>query len=136
MRDRLRQSPKVGKIELIGALDETVYLYYSNRRLAALGLDPAALAGQLAFRNINLPGGTVDFQRQSLVVKPSGKFLREGEIGEQVVETRGGYPAYLRDLVEVVRGYEDPPALLNFRTIKANAEHSPTALPGSDRALG
>ena len=60
MRDRLRQSPKVGKIELIGALDETVYLYYSNRRLAALGLDPAALAGQLAFRNINLPGGTVE----------------------------------------------------------------------------
>ncbi len=128
VRDHLRQSPKVGKIELIGALDETVYLYYSNRRLGALGLDPAALAGQLAFRNINLPGGTVDLQRQSLVVKPSGKFLREGEIGEQVVETRGGYPAYLRDLVEVVRGYEDPPSLLNFRTIKADAEHSPTAV--------
>ncbi len=112
---------------MIGTLDETVYLYYSNRRLGALGLDPAALAGQLAFRNINLPGGTVDLERQSLVVKPSGKFLREAEIGDQVIETRGGYPAYLRDLVEVVRGYEDPPALLNFRTIKADLKHSPTA---------
>jgi multidrug efflux pump subunit AcrB len=125
LQDRLRQSPRVGKIEQIGTLDENIYLYYSNRRLGSLGLDPNILSAQLAFRNINLPGGTVELPRQNLVVKPSGKFLREGEIGEQAVETRGGYPAYLRDLVEVVRGYQDPPRLLNFRTIKTSADWTP-----------
>jgi multidrug efflux pump subunit AcrB len=121
LQDRLRQSTRVGKIEQIGTVDENIYLYYSNRRLGALGLDPNILSAQLAYRNINLPGGTVELPRQNLVVKPSGKFLREGEIGEQAVETRGGYPAYLRDLVEIVRGYEDPPRLLNFRTVKTSA---------------
>ena len=29
-----------------------------------------------------------------------------------------GYPLYLRDLVEITRGYEDPSNVMNFRTIK------------------
>ena len=32
-----------------------------------------------------------------------------------------GYPLYLRDLVEVTRGYEDPANVLNFRTVKVAA---------------
>lgn len=129
LQDRLRQSPKVGKIEQIGVVDEAIYLYYSNRRLSALGIEPNALSAQLAYRNINLPGGTVELPRQNLVVKPSGKFLRETEIGEQMIEARGGSSVYLRDLVEVVRGYEDPARLLNFRTVKYDAAHPPTELP-------
>ena len=38
-----------------------------------------------------------------------------------VVGMRDGSPVYLRDLAEVVRGYEDPPRKLNFRTVKADA---------------
>jgi multidrug efflux pump subunit AcrB len=132
LQDRLRQSPRVGKIEQIGVVSENIYLYYSNRRLGALGLDPNILSAQLAYRNINLPGGTVELPRQNLVVKPSGKFLKDNEIGEQAVETRGGYPAYVRDLVEIVRGYEDPPRLLNFRTVKTSGTTDP-ALSGFER---
>ncbi|MHC5543698.1 efflux RND transporter permease subunit, partial [Singulisphaera rosea] len=128
IQDRLRQSPKVGKIEQIGVQDEEVYLYYSNRRLASQGFEPTSLAQALGFRNINLPGGTVELPRQNLVVKPSGKFLRESEIGDLVIDTRGGAPVYLRDLVEVVRGYEDPPRFLNFRTLKYDPAHPPTNL--------
>jgi multidrug efflux pump len=120
IQDRLRQSPRVGKIEQLGVVDEAIYLYYSNRRLGALGVEPAMLAQQLASRNINLPGGIVELPGQNLVVKPSGKFQRESEIGEAVFDSRSGVPVYLRDLVEVVRGYEDPPRLLNFRTFKAD----------------
>ena len=29
-----------------------------------------------------------------------------------------GYPLYLRDLVEITRGYEDPANVMNFRTVK------------------
>jgi len=127
IQDRLRQSPKVGKIEQLGVIDEAVYLYFSNRRLAPFGLDPASLGIRLAQRNINQPGGTVELPRQSLVVKPSGKLQGEAEIGNLVVDSRDGVPLYLRDLVEVVRGYEDPPRILNFRSRKFAPEQSPTA---------
>ena len=120
IQDRLRQSPRVGKIEQLGVQDESIYLYYSNRRLGALGVEPAMLAQQLASRNINLPGGTVELPLQNLVVKPSGKIQRESEIGDVVLDSRGGSSVYLRDLVDVVRGYEDPPRMLNFRTVKSD----------------
>ncbi len=128
IQDRLRQSPKVSKIEQIGVQQQAVYLYFSNRRLAGLGVEPTALAGQLGSRNINLPGGQVELPEQTLVVKPSGSYQDERGIGETVVDIRGGYPLYLRDLAEVVRGYEDPARVLNFRTVKCDAEHNPTAI--------
>ena len=128
IQDRLRQSPKVGKIEQIGVQEQAVFLYFSNRRLSGLGIEPMALAGQLAYRNINLPGGSVELPEQTLVVKPSGPYRAGREIGETVIDVRDGYPLYLRDLAEVVRGYEDPAKTLNFRTVKCDANHSPTAL--------
>jgi hypothetical protein len=39
-----------------------------------------------------------------------------------------GYALYLRDLVEITRGYEDPSNVMNFRTIKvAKDNHSEAA---------
>ena len=118
IQDRLRQSTRVGKIEQIGALDEAIHLYYSDHRLGALGLDLNTIGRKLAERNINQPGGTVELAAQSLPVKTSGKIARQGEIGDVVIEVRDGTPVYLRDLVEIVRGYEDPARVLNFRSFK------------------
>jgi multidrug efflux pump subunit AcrB len=128
LQDRLRQSPKVGKIEQLGVVDEAIYLYMSGRRVGSSALDLQTLAQRLAQRNIDVPGGAVDLPGQRVTVKPSGKLGGPGDLRDVVVDVRDGYPVYLRDLVEVVRGYEDPPRTLNFRTIKADAEHSPTAL--------
>jgi multidrug efflux pump subunit AcrB len=45
-----------------------------------------------------------------------------------------GYALYLRDLVEVTRGYEDPSNVLNFRTVKvAGGEHA-RAVSGESEA--
>jgi multidrug efflux pump subunit AcrB len=136
IQDRLRQSPKVGKIQQIGVQQQAVFLYFSNRRLSGLGIEPMMLAGQLGYRNINMPGGSVELPEQTLIVKPSGPYRAEREIGETVIDVRDGYPLYLRDLAEVVRGYEDPARTLNFRTIKADLDHSPTALDATVPELG
>ena len=128
IQDRLRQSVKVGKIEQIGVLDEAVYLYYSNRRLGPFGIALPQLVTRLQQRNSVEAGGTVELPRQNLAVRPGGKLRGDGDIGSVVVDVRDGTPLYLRDLVEVVRGYEDPPRILNFRTVKADPAHSP-AIP-------
>ncbi|WZO97758.1 efflux RND transporter permease subunit [Isosphaeraceae bacterium EP7] len=128
IQDRLRQTPRVGKIEQLGVVEEAVYLYMSGRRAASTGLDFEGLARTLAQRNIDVPGGTVELPGQNLVVKPTGKLGGAEELRDVVVEVRDGYPVYLRDLVEVVGGYEDPPRNLNFRTIKADPAHPPTSL--------
>ncbi|HVX12214.1 MAG TPA: efflux RND transporter permease subunit [Pirellulales bacterium] len=119
IQDRLRQSPKVGKIEQLGVVDEAVYLYMSGRRIGASDLDIETLRQRIDQRNIDVPGGTFELPQQNLTVTPSGKLNGEADLKDIVVDVRDGYPVYLRDVVEVVRGYEDPPRALNMRTIKS-----------------
>ncbi|MFZ5830622.1 MAG: efflux RND transporter permease subunit [Planctomycetota bacterium] len=127
IQDRLKMSPNIGKVEQLGVQEEAVYLYYSGRRFSAFDVNPVHVAERLEKRNINLPGGRVELPEQNIVVQPSGEFRNEQEIGDVVLDVRGGYPLYMRDLVDIVRGYEDPPAVMNFRTVKTDADHPPTA---------
>src|SRR4029453_8254345 len=76
-------------------------------------------------RNINIPGGRVELPDQSVVVRPTGEYASAAEIGDTGRgQSKEGYPLYLRDLVEVTRGYEDPSDVLNFRTVKVALGHT------------
>jgi multidrug efflux pump subunit AcrB len=136
LRDRLKQYPTIGKIDEIGRQNEAIYLYYSSRRFSALDLSPGLIAAQLDRRNINLPGGRVETPEQSLFVHPSGEFTSEQQLGEVAVDVRNGYPSYLRDLVDIVRGYEDPPGVMNFRSVKVDADDPPEAKMPGELTLG
>ena len=73
---------------------------------------------------------------QNLLVEPSGEFRSEQELGAVVIDTQDSYPLYLRDLADVVRGYEDPPNVMNFRTLKVDARRPHTArLPGDPPSI-
>ena len=131
IRDRMKQYATVGKIDEIGEQGEVINLYYSGRRFSALDLAPQIVAARLERRNINLPGGRVETPEQNVAVHPGGEFKSEREIGEIVMDVHKGYPTYLRDLVDIVRGYEDPPNVMNYRTIKVDADNRPEArMPG------
>jgi multidrug efflux pump subunit AcrB len=119
IRDVLKKYPTVGKVTSIGLQPEQVSLFYSGQRFENFGLSPELVMQRLQARNTNLPGGSIDLPHQKIEVRPSGEFLSEQEIGNVVVSiSADGAPLYLRDIVDVVRGYADPPSTMNFRTIK------------------
>ncbi|MGE3165010.1 MAG: efflux RND transporter permease subunit [Planctomycetota bacterium] len=119
IRDRLKQSRYVAQIDLVGVQDEQVWLTYSGRRLSQFGITPSALVERIQQRNINIPGGQIELPDQNVVVRPTGEYGSAAEIGQTVLDVSAeGYPLYLRDLVEVTRGYEDPADVMNYRTVK------------------
>jgi multidrug efflux pump subunit AcrB len=132
VRDRLKQSPFVAQIDLVGVQDERVWLTYSGQRLAQFGISPLSLVERIRERNINVPGGQVELPDQNAVVRPTGEYTSAAEIGQTVLGISGdGHPLYLRDLMEVTRGYVDPAEVLNFRTVKAAAgSDSDASQPG------
>lgn len=138
IQDRLRQSTKIGKIEQLGVVGERIDVYFSNHRLTPYGIDLTKLAQRLQERNSTMPGGAIELPDQNLAVKPSGKFLSEREIGNVVVEVRNGTPLYMSDLVDIARGYDDSPRILNFRTHKFTESNRPTStafkLPVADKS--
>lgn len=119
IRDRLKQSHYVAQIDMVGNQDEQVWLSYSGQRLNQFGITPLSIVGHVQERNINTPGGQVELPNQNVVVRPTGEYTSAGQIGQTVMDVSSqGYPLYLRDLVEITRGYEDPSSVMNFRTIK------------------
>jgi multidrug efflux pump subunit AcrB len=112
-------APETSKVERRGVLPQTVYLEYSEARLAAYGLQPAALGNVLSARNIIAPGGAFETGQQDIILNPSGQFQNIDAIGNVAVSASStGAPVYLRDLVEISRGYQSPAQYLNYYTWK------------------
>jgi multidrug efflux pump subunit AcrB len=111
----LKTAGTVSKVDRKGVLDEQVYLFYSQERLASYGILPANLQSVLSARNITTGGGQINVEGKNVTINPSGEFKSEKEIGDVLVpSTKGGTPLYLRDLVDVVRGYKNPARYLNY----------------------
>ncbi len=113
----LQTVPQVSKVDRWGVLNQKIYLEYSQERIAAYGLQPSALRELLNARNTAAPGGVVEADNKNIIIDPSGEFRSEKEIGDTLIGTSPrGAPVYLRDAVNVVRAYDNPPRYLNFYT--------------------
>ena len=120
----LQGAPEVSKVERRGVLPQTVYLDYSQDRLAAYGLRPADLSKVLSARNIIAPGGSVETGERRVTLIPSGQFESAQSIGDVAVSaTSEGAPVYLRDLVQISRGYQAPAQYLNYYTWRDSNGH-------------
>ena len=120
----LQGAPEVSKVERRGVLSQTVYLDYSQDRLAAYGLRPADLSKVLSARNIIAPGGTVETGERRVTLIPSGQFDTARSIGDVAVSTTSeGTPVYLRDLAQISRGYQAPAQYLNYYTWRDTSGH-------------
>lgn len=110
----LQGVPQVSKVTRSGVLQENIYLTYSQDRLASYGIALTGLSDILRARNITQPGGLFEIRGKNLAVAPSGEFHNEQEIGGVLISvSSSGTSVYLRDLVDIYRGYETPPKLLN-----------------------
>src|SRR3989441_2349097 len=110
-------APETSKVERRGVLPQAVYLEYSQDRLAAYGLRPADLGRLVQARNIIAPGGILETGQRQITLTPSGQFEDPKAIGDIVVTTAAaGTPVYLRDLVDISRGYQSPANYLNYYT--------------------
>ncbi len=110
-------APQASKAERSGVLSQVVYLNYSQERLASYNLQAARLKDILGARNITLPGGTLEIGDKNLILDPSGQFTNEKAIGDVIIgASSSGNPVYLRDLVDISRGYQSPPQFLNYYT--------------------
>ena len=111
--------PQVSKVLISGDLPQWINLEYSQARLAAYGITPAQIKQALAARNIVSPGGTLETNGRNLIVLPSGEFKSEKDIGDVIVgKSATGTPLYLRDIVTINSGYQDPARYLNTYTVR------------------
>ncbi|MPT22495.1 MAG: efflux RND transporter permease subunit, partial [Starkeya sp.] len=113
-RSKLLQVPDVAKVELLGEQDEQIFVEFSVRELAALGINRSALVAALRAQNVVQPAGTIQTGDEKLVIDVTGAFGSEQDIAN-INFAVDGRMLRLADIATVRRGYADPPRPL-FRT--------------------
>ena len=116
----IRIAPEASRVTRVGVIEEQIEARYSQNRLAALGIVPAALGGILRNRNTTFPAGTVNAGGRDLGLEQSGEFRTLADIDTAVFTlAANGTPIYLRDIGSVHRGYQHPARFLSYYTWRA-----------------
>ena len=111
VRTRILTIPNAGKVELIGAQDEVIYLEFSTRQIAALGLNQQAVVASLQAQNAVSPSGVIQAGPERIAVRVGGQFTSEESL--RAINLRVNDRFFrLSDVATISRGYVDPPTAL------------------------
>ena len=111
IRAELLRVNNVGKVDLIGVQDEVIYIDFSLRQMAGLGIDPDLVALTLASQNIVIASGTIETPQERIAVRVSGALDSVATL-ENIGIRVGDRRVRLKDFARVTRGYKDPPSPL------------------------
>jgi multidrug efflux pump subunit AcrB len=108
VRQQLLQLPDISKIDILGTQDERVYVEFSEKQLAGLGIDRSALVSALQAQNAVTPAGIVQTADEKILVRVSGAFRSEQDVLAVNFVAKNGRIIRLGDIAHVTRGPADP----------------------------
>jgi multidrug efflux pump len=107
VRQQLLRVKDVEKIDLIGVQDEKIFVEFSDKKLAKLGLDASAVAQALQAQNGMAPAGTVFSSQRNLPIRLTGSFDSVDSVANLAVRIENR-TFKVGDFAKVTRGYTDP----------------------------
>ena len=110
-RTKVLTVPNVGKVDIIGAQDEVIYLEFSTRKIAALGINQSDIVETLQKQNAVTQSGFIDAGPERIALRVGGRFISEDSL--RAINLRVNDRFFpLTDVATVKRGYVDPPSSL------------------------
>jgi multidrug efflux pump subunit AcrB len=111
VRAKVLTVPNVGKVDLVGAQDEVIYLEFSTRQIAALGLTQQLVVDTIRAQNAIAPSGTIEAKGERISVRVGGQFTSEDSLRAINLLINDRF-FRLGDVATISRGYVDPPTSL------------------------
>ena len=109
-RQQLLHVPFVAKVELFGVQDEKVFVEFSHKKFAQMGIGIEQVIAALNAQNVIEPAGTLITPESDLQVRVSGQFRDERDLENLVLRVPGNSNAFrLGDFATVTRAYAEPP---------------------------
>ena len=111
LRSAVLTVPNVGRVEIIGDRSEVIWLEFSTRELAALGLDQQSIVTALQEQNAVVPSGVIRSGSERIALRLGGHFDDESSLAAINLRVNDRFFP-LTDVATIRRGYEDPPSAL------------------------
>jgi multidrug efflux pump subunit AcrB len=106
-RQQILSVPNVGKVDLMGAQDEVVYLDFSTRQMAALGITQSQILQTLQNQNAVVASGTLRTGSESINLRVSGQFATDDALRNINLRVNDRF-FRLSDVATITRSYSDP----------------------------
>ena len=107
LKPLIEQIDGVAAVEVNGGEVREIQIDLDPRRLEALNLPLSEVAAKLAAENLDVPGGQVKRDGRSISLRTKGEFQSLAEIENVILRSAAGSTVRLKDVGEVVDGYED-----------------------------
>lgn len=107
LKPLLEQIDGVAAVEVNGGDVREIQVDLDPRRLEALGLPVSLVADKLSAENLDLPGGRITREGQTISLRTKGEFENAAEIENVILRSDGGSTVRVRDVGRVVDGYEE-----------------------------
>jgi multidrug efflux pump len=96
------------KVDIFGKQKEEIFVEFSSKKLAGLGISPSMILSALAAQNTITPSGAFDTQNDKVFVRISNSFKNQDDVGNTPIRS-GNTVLRLRDVATIRHGYQDPP---------------------------
>jgi multidrug efflux pump len=107
VRERLLRVPGVGKVDLLGAQPEKIYVEFSNMRLSTFGLTADQVLDSLRRQNAVAASGIVETSTDRVTLRIEGSPDTVAVV-KAIPVVAEGHTLTVGDVADVRRGYEDP----------------------------
>ena len=107
LKPLLGQIDGVAAVEVNGGEVRELQVNLDPRRLEALNLPITDVAAKLAADNLDVPGGQVRRDGKAVSLRTQGQYKSAAEIENVILRSDGGSTVRVKDVGEVVDGFED-----------------------------
>ncbi|MBM3819675.1 MAG: hypothetical protein FJW14_11785 [Acidimicrobiia bacterium] len=107
LKPLLEQIDGVAAVEVNGGDVREIQVDLDPGRLEALGLPVTVVADTLAAENLDLPGGQMERDGQTISLRTTGEFETPEEIENVILRSASGSTVRVRDVGRVVDGFEE-----------------------------
>ncbi len=107
IQEDLEALPGVNRVNVIGGREREVHVQVDPKRLAFFELGLSDVVVAVARENRNVPGGEVAVGGLEYLVRLPAEVRLPSEIEDFVIKMRDGEPVFVRDVADVVYGFED-----------------------------
>ena len=107
LQDEIEALSEISKVEITGLLDREITIKTDLHRMESNQISFQNIEDAIAFENVSIAGGNILLGAARRMVRTDSEFRSVKEIGDIIVKREKGDFVYLRDVAEVVNGYEE-----------------------------
>ena len=108
LRNDLQEIPDISATQLIGGQRRTMLVEPDPTRMASYGISVSRLQNVLQMENREAHAGIITQDNEAISVHIDGFFKDAEDLGNLVVGVRDNIPVYLRDVVKISDGPDEP----------------------------